>query len=395
MNVKKISDKLNLYYQRVKKLYFRVIYIGFKTVVPVRQNQVAFLSDSRSSLSGNFEYIVNEINRRQDPFNMAFALNGTNYQAKSFWMYTKIAWLIGTSKYVLVDDFYPLVYPLKIRKNTELIQVWHAVGAFKKFGFSRVGLPDGPDPKSKNHRNYTKAIVSSKHVAPFYAEGFGIDESRVRPLGVPRTDLFFDEKKKATIVQELAEKLPFIHNKKVILFAPTFRGRGQSNGYYPYEWLDFKALHDTLAPLGYVFLFKMHPFIKEAVPIPDAYTDFFFDVSSSREINDLLLTTDVLITDYSSVIFEYSLLKRKSIFFAPDLETYRATRDFYVNYEDFVPGPITSDMSEMISAIQHVDTQSQAKLQDFLDFYFDDLDGRSSARFVDALENDFGQQVKD
>ncbi|SUP59032.1 Uncharacterised protein [Weissella viridescens] len=139
MNLKKISDKLNLYYQRVKKLYFRVIYVIFKSVVPVRQNHVAFLSDSRSSLSGNFEYIVNEINRRDDPFKMAFALNGTNYQAKSFWMYTKIAWLIGTSKYVLVDDFYPLVYPLKMRKNAELIQVWHAVGAFKNLALAELG----------------------------------------------------------------------------------------------------------------------------------------------------------------------------------------------------------------------------------------------------------------
>ncbi|GEA94260.1 hypothetical protein WVI01_01830 [Weissella viridescens] len=390
MNLKKISDKLNLYYQRVKKLYFRVIYVIFKSVVPVRQNHVAFLSDSRSSLSGNFEYIVNEINRRDDPFKMAFALNGTNYQAKSFWMYTKIAWLIGTSKYVLVDDFYPLVYPLKMRKNAELIQVWHAVGAFKKFGFSRVGLPDGPDPKSKNHRNYTKAIVSSKHVAPFYAEGFGIDEDRVCPLGVPRTDLFFDDEKKSAIVQELEEKLTFIQNKKVILFAPTFRGRGQSNAYYPYEWLDFKSLHDALAPLGYVFLFKMHPFVKEAVPIPEVYSDFFYDVSSSREINDLLLTTDLLITDYSSVIFEYSLLKRQSIFFAPDLDEYRATRDFYVKYEDFVPGPITANMPGLIQAIENSDNQSQTKLQDFLDFYFDDLDGQASARFVDALETDFG-----
>ena len=144
-------------------------------------------------------------------------LKKTNSAKKTFSEYTKIAWLIATSQHVLLDDFYPLVYPLKIRNNVNLIQVWHAVGAFKTFGFSRMGLPGGPKPTSKNHKNYTWAIVSSKHVAPFYAEGFGIDDRKVLPLGAPRTDMFFDTSYKQSVVTRLEEELPFIKGKKVVL----------------------------------------------------------------------------------------------------------------------------------------------------------------------------------
>ncbi|TAS63140.1 CDP-glycerol glycerophosphotransferase family protein, partial [Lactiplantibacillus plantarum] len=81
----------------------------------------------------------------------------------------------------------------------DLIQVWHAVGAFKTFGYSRLGMPGGPKVQSLNHRNYTKALVSSHNIADKYAEGFGIAPDKIQPLGIPRTDIFFDEPKKQAI----------------------------------------------------------------------------------------------------------------------------------------------------------------------------------------------------
>ncbi|WP_373892407.1 CDP-glycerol glycerophosphotransferase family protein [Weissella confusa] len=359
------------------------------SLMPIRENVVAFLSDSRSDMTGNFEYIENEINSRASSLQMSYMLKKTNSTKKTLREYTKIAWLIATSRHVLLDDFYPLVYPLKIRNGVNLIQVWHAVGAFKTFGFSRVGLPGGPKKDSKNHRNYTWAIVSSKNVAPFYAEGFGIDEEKVLPLGAPRTDAFFDETYKENVVTRLNEDLPFIKNKKVILFAPTFRGNGQQSAYYDFDWIDFEKIYQNLKSKGYVMLFKIHPFVKNKVDIPDKFADFFYDVSSYREINDLLLISNALITDYSSVVFEYSLLRKKTIFFVPDLEEYTASRDFYVNYKEFVPGPIVRNNDELITEIKKVDEFDARSLDEFLEYYFDDLDGKASKRFVDALETNF------
>lgn len=385
---KKIKKKLKKYLNKSKKAYFRIVYKVF-TLLPIHKDAVAFLSDSRSNLTGNFEYIDREIKSRQTDLKISYMLKKTNSAKKTFGEYTKIAWLIATSQHVLLDDFYPLVYPLKIRNNVNLIQVWHAVGAFKTFGFSRMGLPGGPKPTSKNHKNYTWAIVSSKHVAPFYAEGFGIDDRKVLPLGAPRTDMFFDTTYKESVVTRLEEELPFIKGKKVVLFAPTFRGNGQRSAYYNFDWIDFEKLYTKLSAAGYVMLFKIHPFVKSKVQIPEEYADFFYDVSSYREVNDLLLVSDALITDYSSVVFEYSLLRKKTIFFAPDLEEYTASRDFYVGYQEFVPGPIVRDMDSLVTEIERVNEFNPQSLDNFLAYYFDDLDGKASKRFVDALENNF------
>lgn len=387
--LKKIREFVRRLRNKIKKVYFKLLYLFACRFAKINAKQVLFLSDSRNDLSGNFEYIVEEIKRQDLDFELSFHLKKTNSEKKTWREYTQLAWGIATSRYVILDDFYPIIYPLNIREGVDLVQVWHAVGAFKTFGFSRVGKPGGPDPKSKNHRNYDYAIVSSTNVAPYYAEGFGIDREKVLPLGAPRTDLFFNEDKKQADIIELKEQLPFIKGKKVILFAPTFRGSGQRTAHYPYEWLDFKALYDNLASQDFVFLMKIHPFVKNSLNIPDEYADFFYDVSNYREINDLLLVSDVLITDYSSVVFEYSLLKKKTIFFTPDLEEYIADRDFYVDFNDFVPGPITRDFDSLVREIKDYKTIDETRLNDFLDYYFDDLDGQASKRFVDALQNGF------
>jgi CDP-ribitol ribitolphosphotransferase len=119
---------------------------------------------------------------------------------------------------------------------------------------------------------------------------------------------------------------------------------------------------------------------------------FFYDVSSYREINDLLLVTDILITDYSSVCFEYALLKKQMIFFSPDLAEYMSSRNFYYDYLDFIPGSFATNTNELISQIkdQKIDIK---RIDDFVHFFFDDLDGKSSERFVEYLANDFYKEI--
>ncbi|MDI1795760.1 CDP-glycerol glycerophosphotransferase family protein, partial [Staphylococcus aureus] len=105
-----------------------------------------------------------------------------------------------------VDDFHPLIYTVRFRRSQEVIQVWHAVGAFKTVGFSRTGKKGGPFIDSLNHRSYTKAYVSSETDIPFYAEAFGIKEKNVVPTGVPRTDVLFDEAYATQIKQEMEDE---------------------------------------------------------------------------------------------------------------------------------------------------------------------------------------------
>jgi CDP-ribitol ribitolphosphotransferase len=336
-------------------------------------------------MSGNFDFVYRELKKEKPEYQYRFLLKASTGAPKTYWELSRLAYDLATARFIVVDDFYPIIYPLKIRTGADFIQLWHAVGAFKTFGYSRVGRPGGPDPHSKNHRNYTKAIVSSKNVAKHYAEGFGINEDKVIATGIPRTDVFFDQEYQTNVREALYSKYPFLREKKVIIFAPTFRGDGQQSAYYPQEYLDLKKLYDSLHD-EYVFLFKMHPFVKDYWEIPDRYRDFFYDLSGYREINDLLFISDILITDYSSVCFEYALLNKSMIFYSPDVEEYIASRDFYYNYYSFIPGPLVRTVDELIRTIEDKQFEME-KLQSFVEYFFDHTDGKSSKRVVDLLFN--------
>ncbi len=369
-------------YKVFSKLVFKTAY-QFYSFYRLQENRIVFASDSRSDLSGNFQFVYDELMRRNESFDIRFLLKGAVNEKKTYKELIDLAKNLATAKYILLDDFYPLIYPLKIRENAELIQLWHAVGAFKTFGFSRLGRPGGPSPKSLNHRNYTKAIVSSKNVIKHYAEGFGIEKERVIPTGIPRTDIFFDDIYKQKVRERLYEEYPYLKDKKVIMFAPTFRGNGQRSAYYPMEVLDLKKIYEDLHE-EYVFLFKIHPFVKNDITIPYQYSEFYHDFSSYREINDLLFITDILITDYSSVCFEFALLNKPMIFFAYDIEEYVRTRDFYYEFHSFIPGPLVRSTDEMLRTIQNGEYKMDL-IPPFVHYFFGELDGRSSERVVDQL----------
>ena len=105
----------------------------------------------------------------------------------------RLPWLLAGADVIVIDDFQPVIYRIGLEPDVRIIQLWHASGAFKTVGYSRVGKPGGLDPYSPIHKNYTHAIVSSDYDVPFYAEAFGIPEARVVPTGIPRMDRFFDD----------------------------------------------------------------------------------------------------------------------------------------------------------------------------------------------------------
>ncbi|WP_337020057.1 CDP-glycerol glycerophosphotransferase family protein [Oceanobacillus massiliensis] len=365
-----------------KRRFLKLFYILFH-VFPIDKKKIVFASDSRSELNGNFYFVYEELYKRNLNLNIKFVFNERINNKKTLLDLIKAAYQFATAKIILLDDFYPMIYPLRIRNNADLIQIWHAAGAFKTFGYSRIGRPGGPSPTSRNHRNYSKATVSSAGVRRHYSEGFGIEMDKVYPTGIPRSDIFFDEEYKKYVKDTLYDQYPFLRNKKVILFAPTFRGNGQASAYYPFEVLNLKKLYDELNE-DYVFLFKIHPFVKNKLNIPYEYSEFFHDLSDFREINDLLLVTDILITDYSSVCFEFALLKKPMLFFAYDVEKYIEERDFYYDYFDFIPGPILKNTSEIVDAINQKEFQMD-KIQPFIRNFFDDTLGRASKNVVDQV----------
>lgn len=135
----------------------------------------------------------------------------------------------------------------------------------------------------------------------------------------------------------------------------------------------------------YIILIKRHPFVKEKIVFAEKYTDFIKDISDKLSIEDLLLVADICITDYSSVIFEYSLMQRPILFFAYDLEEYNDERGFYYPYESFVPGPVLRTMEELVCYIEHIEQFDTERLKNFKNQYMDGCDGYSTKRILEYI----------
>ncbi len=347
-----------------------------------KKKTILFLSDRRKDLSGNLGYVYESIKDYKD-VRCTFWLEDEDVRDISLTKLIRLGKYIAQAKIILVDDFTPILDEITIDPQTKIIQLWHACGAFKTFGFSRLGKQGGPKQEVVTHRYYDYAIVSSSEVIPYYAEGFGIADEKVLPLGIPRTDVFFSDTYKKEIRETLFTKYPGLKGKKVILFAPTFRGDGKLSAYYDPDKFDPNQFMEAL-PEDYVLIIKQHPFVKLKYQIRDSLKPRIFDFSKENEINDLLFITDLLITDYSSVIFEASLLDIPMIFYAYDLQEYLATRDLYFEYELYVPGPIVQTQQELISMTKNPQ-YDQNRMEEFKKKNYEFTDGRSTERVVQLI----------
>lgn len=372
-----MKSLIKMFGQILRQLGYIILYLLCVLVYPVQKNKVLFLSDSRDEMSGNFFFIYEEIKEKYEVKSILGIKNRKKCPKLDFCKE------LASAKYILVDDFYPVIYPIPLRRQTKLIQVWHAVGAFKTVGFARK---QNKDHFSMTHRNYTAAIVSSPQIRKDYAKAFRMKECQIYSTGIPRTDIFFDEVYKEKTRIKLYEKYPELQGKRVILFAPTFRGNNLKQAYYDFEKIDFEKFQKAFSE-DYICIIKMHPFIKNTYG-QALNKGFYLDLSKEREINDLLLITDVLITDYSSVIFEASLLNIKTIFFAYDLEEYEKTRDFFYPYSKYTFGPVVKTQFELENAIMNQETDFE-KILEFQSYFMKSCDGNSTKRFVETfLESD-------
>jgi CDP-ribitol ribitolphosphotransferase len=290
---------------------------------------------------------------------------------------------LAMSDIVVVDDHAPILDWMNLDEDTKVIQLWHAGAGFKSSGYSRWGHEGCPAPYSA-HRQYNFGIAGSKNIAPFFSEVWGINDEQVLPTGMPRMDEFLDESHRKTKTEELYRKFPMCRDKKVILFAPTYRGRNKKTAHYPYELIDFDKLYEICKNDDYVVLFKMHPWVAQAVPIPKKYKDLFVDVNKYPNINDLFYFTDLLITDYSSNIFEYSLMGNPMLFFAFDKIQYSFSRGFHRAYEESAPGKVCYTFEELLTAIKEKDFEEE-KVAQYVEHHFDYIDSHASDRVIDWL----------
>lgn len=376
MNFRKYCPKFVFpFLQRAAALPDIIMFSVYKRKYSQNPLGVLTVSPTRKSVSGNLEYISRALAGSE--FTVSH-LNGDDCLKRK-----KRLKALAENKFILLDDYTRFIYPLKFKKGTRLVQVWHSTGAFKRMGFARMGRSGSTLPTSLTHRNYTHVIVSSPSVAECFCEAFGVTQDKIYPIGIPRTDLFFNGDAKREMISEFYRKYPMLRGKRLVLFAPTFRGDTKEKAYYPREWFDPAELISRL-PEDYALGIKLHPFIKEKIGIPQELCDRVFDFSSEREINPLLLVTDTLITDYSSVIFEYALLDKNIVFYLPDLSEYDRDRSFFYDISEYIYGTVCKSrdgLSEAVSEPRSI----PFKKEEFFNRFLQSCDGNSTERFVNEI----------
>ena len=376
-------------YELIKTL----IYLNFFNKKKMNENQIFiesfrgdFYSDSPKYL---YQYLYENYN---DKYDFVWVMNhrgikipGNPKTVKKYSLkYFKEAakskyWLINTRQAALLSK----------RPDQIMVSTWHGT-PLKKLGFD-MGNLYLEDPQSKF--NYKKDssewnyLISPNEFTTDKLRSSFAYEGEVLEYGYPRNDILYNYDD--DLVEKIKSDLNLPHDKKIILYAPTWRDdESYDIGKVRFNLeLDLNSLKESLSN-EYLVLIRTHYFISNNLDL-SKFKDFAFDVSGYEDIAELYLISDILITDYSSVFFDYANLKRPILFYTYDLDKYsNLLRGFYLDIHNDVPGPLLFTTSEVIDAIENIDDVSRQYNEKYEEFYnrfcYID-DGNASKRIVEKI----------
>ncbi len=269
--------------------------------------------------------------------------------------------------FVVICDNHLPVASCKKRPETKVIQLWHSGGALKRFGYDAPGNIPKSYHGGNVFANYDLVTVSADYAVKPFVRAMKTDESRVKALGISRTDWFYDEKAKADIRARFERECPAATGKKVVLWAPTFRGSAGAPRLVGEDALE--ALRGLL-PNEYYVIIKLHPHAKKA------------DVRAPKMLTEeLLVVTDILISDYSSVIYDFAFFNRPMVLFTPDFAEYERSCGFYESYNS-IPAYRAADAQGLYRAVLACDQWDESLTGDFWARTMSACDGHATERVI-------------
>lgn len=357
------------------KIILNFIYF-FMKLFKTKNNRVIFISRQSNKITLDFKMIIDELNKNNNYDIIVFCKRFDNIKKHifSYSTYTlKTMFYLATSKVCVIDSYCLPVSILKHKKNLKVMQIWHSLGAIKKFGYQTVDTPYG---RSKTiaeglnmHKNYDEIISGSKNMSKYFALAFNYDIESFKNYGLPRIDYLINNKN--DIKKNIYKKYSGLKKKKTILYAPTFRPDSTNSINQVIETIDYRK---------YNLIVKAHP--NQIINIQKKQVYTCPDVSSL----DLLTITDYLITDYSAIAIEGASIDVKTYYFVFDYDSYKEKNGLNIDLYKEMPGYVFNDFKKLYKKLDE-EVYDTKVLKKYKDKYLDNTKGNSTKLIVKQIKD--------
>lgn len=379
------------YLLMIFKYHLRLIYFFIKCSTRQRK-QIFFLSRQTNEPSLNYKLLIEYIEKKDsslkikvscgrvsDGLNKLIHKNDGKTDIKFifkeigkmiayYFLLYKQMYYIATSKVVITDGYNVLISTLNHKKGTKVIQMWHALAAIKQFGFQSVNRKDGLNTKTAKvldmHKNYDYILSGSEAMCKPFSEAFSTPIEKILPIGTPYIDYLL---KKKVDRKKIYAKYPYLKEKPIILYSPTFRKNGRDV---------IKEVIDSVDLKKYNLVITLHALDKEKA---EKHVKEGVLLNPDIEYASLLSIADYVITDYSALMIEAAILKTNILLYVYDYEEYKEENGLNINLFEELPGYVSKNIKDLIKIIE---TKSYNKkiLLDFRKKYITNIDGTSTEK---------------
>ena len=366
----------------IMRLGLSLIYAILK-LMPTSPGKVLFLSRQSNTITLDFEMTQDEL-RRENPdikiVTICHRLEGEGHGAISFARSTlRSMYHLATSSVCVLDAYWPAVSILNHKKSLTVIQMWHALGKIKQSGYQTLGKAAGRDAQiarlMKMHEGYDYIIAGGSAWNPFYCKSFNTTEEKLVNCGLPRIDYLLQTE--AENKEAVLGAYPEFTEKKVVLYAPTFRKNIE---------LRWQALASIAGRESeFVLVIKGHPNQRiELGELPQTAGIYTCPEFSSAE---MLAACDYLVTDYSAIAIEGAVLNKPTYYFVYDYEEYRKKNGMNIDLFETMPGCVFRDAGKLIDNLRAGEYNYEA-LQNYRRRYLpENLGGSTKAICALIIQN--------
>lgn len=347
-------------------MFIRIVFAILNLLITQDQQLIVFFRNKNSDFYKNLDVLSDYLKKS----NLKVVVVDN-----SFKFILKIYYFIR-AKIIFLDQADPVISHLKKDKNKTVIQLWHAGGAYKCFGFDAIrkeySLDFEKNRISRIHLKYDYVVVSSENVKDCFKSAFLLEYNQILPYGIPRTDLLVRDIGLGSGKELLKQRLQ-LNSKKNILFCPTFR---TINNKRETAWQSLNFISDSIKQ-NYNILVKLHPSVRNNLMIKN-----YIDVSQF-DLYDVLSITDILVTDYSSILFDFSFFRKPIILYIHDLMSYKDNqRNLYFLPEEIVDSRmIAHNEADLLACIEN------PIVSNVWDTFMEKCDGNSCKRILNLIFN--------